>query len=625
MAYRWSLEGPAFEFPTPYGTENRFLVWRGYALIFFAVVIAMVVSFVNGDAAAAPAITLEKLPEPASVVPHLVAAMLLSLLGARDLWKASAQRNLLLAPGQPGSLAADVPREASGISPGAGPLLRLLEVGEFKPAEVAGPYAAALAALGPDLAAAPSTLHAYLRVRMAHLVLVAGLVLVLLLSYLAFRLPPAQGLAALVPLLLCAGVLAHRALLPDAAALPPWLVALLVLLAGALAGAMGWYAGVVPRSESVPRLGLPLAAAVMLGSVFIFESLGLLAARAQVQAPWLPAVAPEEGQMAFEGDPEQLLRDIDLELHRQWTEGIPNRRYAWQAAPTGRSVEGGRFTAVVLEESQPLVPHAAAKPGREAAPAVLQTPQRRLRGLLALDVAGLLWSLAGTLAWVWLAWAHMRAPGASWVPGAAGIVGLAVGGYALRVGHLLWSRVEVASTLTWLDLGGPITPAQRPAEAGRGRGESLRVPELCLRARVARLRSVFYAAAPHGPGSRVMLELQPERSAAEAWLPAVQELARKAVGPATPALQAAARAKGRDTRDTSRDMSRDTPRETSRDKPRDGRDGREPRPGDAYTSTAPFPPRRPARFCPHCGTPLLQDARFCQHCGSVVTPEQAHG
>ena len=589
MAYRWSLEGPAFEFPTPYGTENRFLVWRGYALIFFAVVIAGVVSFVSGDTAAAPVITLEKLPEPASVVPHLVAAMLLSLLGARDLWKASAQRTLLLAPGQPSSLAADVPREASGIGAGAGPLQRLLEVGEFKQAEVAGPYAAALARLGPDLAAAPTTLHAYLRVRVAHLVLAAGLAGVLLLSFLAFSQPSAQGLAALVPLLVCAGVLAHRALWPDDAALRPWMVAVLVLATGALAGAVGWHADAVPRSASVPRLGLPLAAAVMLCSVALFEGLGVLAARAQLQAPWLPAVAPEVGEMAFEGDPEQLLRDIDLELHRQWTEGIPNRRYAWQAAPPSRAGDEGRFQAVVLEETQPLVPNAVAKPGRQAVPAAPQTAQR-LRGLWALDVAGLLWSLAGTLAWVWLAWAHMRAPGASWVPGAAGIVGLAVGGYALRVGHLLWSRVEVTSTLTWLDLGGQITATQRMAEAGRGRGESLRVPELGLRARVAKLRSVFYAAAPHGPGSRVMLELQAERAAAEAWLPAVQELARKAQPPTTPAVQAAARAKVRDAR-------------------------------PAEAEAAPFPPRRPARFCPHCGTPLLQGARFCQHCGSVVAPE----
>ena len=603
MAYRWSLEGPAFEFPTPYGTENRFLVWRGYALIAFAVVIAAIVSFVGGDTAAAPTVVLDKPPEPASVVPHLVAAMLLSLLGARDLWKASAQRALLLAPGQPSSLTAEVPREGSGISSGAAPLQRLLEVGDFKHAPVGGPYAAALEMLGPELAAAPRTLHAYLRVRIAHLVLAAGLALVLLLCFLGFREAPAQGLAALVPLLLCAGVLAHRALWPDGEALAPWLVAVLVLAAGALAAALGYYAEAVPRSASVPRLGLPLAAAVMLGSVLIFEGLGVLAARAQLQAAWLPAVAPEEAVMAFEGDPEQLLRDIDLELHRQWTEGIPNRRYGWQAAPPARSSDEAQFQAVVLEESQPLVPSQLARGVRQTAPALPQTPAR-LRTLLALDVAGLLWSLAGALAWVWLAWAHMRAPGAAWVPAAAGIAAMTVGGYALRVGHLLWSRVEVSSTLTWLAMEGPM---QRLAEAGRGRAEHLRVPALRLRARVAVLKSVFYAAAPHGPGSRAMLDLQAQRNAGQAWLTAVQELARHAQPAPTPAVQAVARAKARDQRD-GRAAENEAAPASAANAPSSG--------------MAPaFAPKRPARFCMHCGTPLLQGARFCQHCGSVVPAE----
>lgn len=585
MAYRWSLQGPAFEFPTPFGTENRFLVWRGYALIFFAVLIAAVVSFVHGDPAAEFAFLLEKQPEPASVVPHLVAAMLLSLLGARDLWKASAQRSLLLAPGQPNSLATDVPREASGIGQGAEVLQRLLAVGDFKHGEVPGPYAAALAAVGPDLAAAPATLHAYLRVRVAHLALAAGLALVLLLSFLVLSPAPALGLAALVPMLVCAGVLALRALQPDADALQPWAVALLVVLTGVMAAVLAMSSGVVPRSESVPRLGLPLAAALMLGSVFLFEALGLWAARAQLQATSLPAVAAEEGVMAFDGDPEQLLRDIDLELHRQWTEGIPNRRYAWQSlSPAVQPGAGdqGRFEAVVLEESQPLVHDAA----RASEAPLAQSPQR-VQGLMALDVVGLVWSLSGALAWVWLAWAHMRAPGASWIPGAAGIVGLAVGGYALRVGHLLWSRVEVTSTLTWLELSGAV---QRAADAGRGRAESLRVPELRLQARVASLKSVFYASAPHGPGSRGLLELQALRPAAQAWLPAVQELARKAQAPATPALLAAARAKTRDAR-------------------------------PIEVEAAPSPPPRMARFCPQCGKSRLQGARFCQHCGSVMTPE----
>ena len=101
MAYRWSLGGPAFEFPTPYLTENRFLALRGYALIALAVVVALLLAFVGGGPPTRAVVQLEKLPEPASVAPHLLAASLMILLGVLDLLKAARQRELLLAPGQP--------------------------------------------------------------------------------------------------------------------------------------------------------------------------------------------------------------------------------------------------------------------------------------------------------------------------------------------------------------------------------------------------------------------------------------------------------------------------------------------------------------------------------------------
>lgn len=586
MAYRWSLEGPAFEFPTPYGTENRFLVWRGYALIGLALLVVMVVSFVGGESAERPVVILEKLPEQASVVPHLVGAMLLTLLGALDLLQAAARRTLLLAPGQPASLMSEVAREASGVSPGAAALQRLLEVGAVAPPPPGGDYGAWLRSLAPNLGAAPGSLHAYLRHRLAHAVLAAGLALLLLLAVGLVRDPPALALLSLSMMGLCALVLARHLLQPQQAALAPWLVAVLITLAVAAGGALGWFADSVPRAASLPKLGLPIAAGVLLASVMLFEAVGILAARAQVQTPWLAAIPVEETTVGFDADPEQLLREVDLELHRQWTEGVPNRRYAWQGPQLARGAAQGEYHTVVLEESQPLVPHA----GRDLAPAVAQSPARR-RGLLWLDGLGLAWSLAGGVLWLWLALAHMRDANASWVPGAAGLACLLAGAYAVRVGHLLWSRVDVQSTVTWLDFKGRYQRlAETPGDAGaRTRGEPpVRVAGLRLRARVAVARSVFYAAAPHPLGSRVLLELAPLRGGSGAWLQMVQAFARQAV-PAAAALPAtAARPRAR-------------------------------MPGVAEVEAA--QPRRAARFCPHCGTPVLAGARFCQHCGSVLAAE----
>ncbi len=586
MAYRWSLEGPAFEFPTPYGTENRFLVWRGYALIGLALLIVAVVSFVGGEADERPVVILDKLPEQASVVPHLVGAMLLTVLGALDLLQAAARRTLLLAPGQPASLMPEVAREASGVSPGAAGLQRLLEVGAVSPAAPVGPYAGWLQSLAPELGAAPASLHEYLRHRLAHGVLAVGLAALLLLAVGLVRHPPALALMSFVLAGACALVLARHLLQPHHAAIAPWLVGTLVVLAMAVGGALGWFADGVPRAASLPKLGLPIAAAVLLASVLLFEVVGILAARAQLQTPWLSAIPAEDTRVDFEADPEQLLREVDLELHRQWTEGVPNRRYAWQGPQVGRGADQGSYQAVVLEESQPLVPHT----GRDLAPAAAQSPART-RGLLWLDGLGLAWSLAGGVLWLWLALAHMRDVSASWVPGAAGLACLLAGAYAVRVGHLLWSRVEVQSTITWLDFQGryqrlPDTP---PDAALRSRGEPpVRVEGLQLRARVAVARSIFYAAAPHPLGSRVLLELGPHRGGAAAWLQMLQAYARQAVPSAAAVPAAAARPRAR-------------------------------APG-AADADAP-PPRRPARFCPHCGTPVLAGARFCQHCGSVLASE----
>ncbi len=584
MAYRWSLEGPAFEFPTPYGTENRFLVWRGYALIGLALLIVAVVSFVGGEADDRPVVILDKLPEQASVVPHLIGAMLLTVLGALDLLQAAARRTLLLAPGQPASLMPEVAREASGVSPGAAGLQRLLEVGAEPPPPPGGAYGGWLRALAPELGAAPGSLHHYFQHRLAHGVLAAALGLLLLLAVGLVRQPPALALVAFVLAGACALALAWHLLQPHQAALAPWAVAALVILAVAVGGAAAWFADLIPRTASLPKLGLPIAAAVLLASVLLLEVVGILAARAQLQTPWLAAMPAEDTRVDFEADPEQLLREVDLELHRQWTEGVPNRRYAWQGPQIARGADQGDFQAVVLEESQPLVPHS----GRDLAPAAAQSPART-RGLLWLDALGLAWSLTGGVLWLWMALAHMRDVNASWLPGATGLACLLAGAYALRVGHLLWSRVEVQSTLTWLDFQGRY---QRLADlsadaAARSRGEPpVRVEGLRLRARVAVARSVFYAAAPHPLGSRTLLELGPQRGGAGAWLQMLQTYARQAAPSAAAVPVATARPRARAAADVE----------------------------------AP-PPRRPARFCPHCGTPVLAGARFCQHCGSVLAGE----
>lgn len=586
MAYRWNLEGPSFEFPTPYTTENRLLVLRGYALIALAVVVALVLAFVGEGDVARPVVTLEKLPEPASVWPHLIAALLMAVLGGLNLLQASRQHTLQLAPGQPASLMPEVAHEATGASSGAPWLMQALGRGVAAAHGLRGPYAAWLRRLGNDVAAAPTTLHDYLRVRLARLALFGGLVLLLALGALAgatLAKPAALPLVSLVVGMAGVAALARHLLFPVQAAPGPWAIVGMLAAALAVAAPLAWFSDTLPGAARWPRLGLPLAATVMLALGLAFELLGLLSARAQALPARPCRITTEETTLSFDADMGRLFAEIDRELHRRWAEGIPNRRYARQPPVLDTAAEEGCFNASVLEESQPLIPRGAAS---SLAPSQSRWP-------LVLGVLGLGSSVAGGLLWVWLARAHMLDSAASWVPASVGLVCLLAGGYAFRIAHVLWSRVEVESTLCWLDLKGsyirvPGAPAAADPTSRSPGAAAVAVEELTLKACVVQARSVFYAAATYEIGSRALLTLAPDAKSAASWTELAQAFARHvAQSPVaqTPALLAA--------------------RERARER----------RVGDAVAAAA---PKRPPRFCSDCGTPLLVGARFCQQCGNTL-------
>ena len=594
MVYRWNVDGTSLEFPTPYAVENRFLTLRGYALIALSLLVSLMLAFVGDGNAARPVVTLEELPEPASALPHVLAAMLMAITGVLNLWQASRQRALQMMPGQPASLMSEVPHEATGASPGAPWLMQALTRGVATAAVPGSPYARLLRRLGNDLATAPGTLHAYMRVRLSHLLLLGALALLLALSLalaaalsMALAKPVALPLALVsgVVLMLGAGVAAHHVLQPLQPALAPWVVGALLLLGCAVAAPLAWFSAELPGAFTWPRLGLPAGAAALLGLGLMFEGLALLAARRHVIAPRPARLTPEEITVSFDADLGALFGEIDRELHRRWAEGIPSRRYCRQPPVVDAVADEGSFSASVLEESQPLT---APQAGQARAPVA---PSVQTRWLWLLDAAGLAVSVIGGLLWVWAARAHMQDPASSWLPATVGLVFIVAGGYALHIGHLLWSRVEVDSAITWLDLKGTFVRAPGAAAAVPNRAQSgvaLGIEGLVIRAWAVQARSVFYAAGAHGIGSRTLVALVQDGKAAAAWSALVQGFVRNAAlspGEVSPGLQEArARVRAR----------------------------RAAEPGNAAA------PKRAARFCAGCGTSVQVGARFCQHCGDSV-------
>jgi hypothetical protein len=218
-------------------------------------------------------------------------------------------------------------------------------------------------------------------------------------------------------------------------------------------------------------------------------------------------------------------------------------------------------------------------------------PPRAHRWLLALDLLGLVLTLLGAGLWVRLSYGQMQGAVSNWASGSAGLVLVVAGAYAIRVAHLLWSRVEVDSTVFWVDVAG--VPADAAALAASGAALSLRV-------RVLQARSVFYAAAEHVAGSRTLLRLTPDGLGAQRFVKQVQAYAERLSPAGVSGAAAVAGAAG-----VSPSSVMTAPA------------ARPPRAPAPPASAAPFSRGQPpARFCPACGTQVVPGARFCQHCGA---------
>jgi hypothetical protein len=148
------------------------------------------------------------------------------------------------------------------------------------------------------------------------------------------------------------------------------------------------------------------------------------------------------------------------------------------------------------------------------------------------------------------------------------------------VSHLLRSRFEVESTITWLELKGQWA---RPAGTSLASVQAHRA-----RVAVAQARSVFYAAAPHRLGSRTLRGLSGDDAAAWGWLQTLQQLSESVA------------------------MSR-----IDSDEPRRGLERTPVRTLAQDAAPAPWA-LGAGRRCAVCSADIPMAARYCPSCGSAV-------
>lgn len=577
MSYVWGAAGPAFEYPTCYRIENRFLTLRAATL--FLLGLALLWLVLSDPAPPQGAALLRGKVERGSWVPHLVAAIGLVMLGVMDAVAAARQQQVRLGEGQPAPVASELSYHVSGASPGAAWLMQAVKDGRFAQQEVGGAYRRLLRGLARHVASAPNALQAYAQTRLAQLLFLGGLMVVLGLTWLVAGQKPGWPLAAMLLGMVAVAQLGYSRWISSRVP-GPLAISIVVMVVAFAVVSLAWFAGVLPQVVKLKELALPQAVLGLLVALAVIEAAALMAARAQLDVKPSADVAVADDAASLQVDAARLMQEVDSELVRRWVDGVPNRRYVRRGADELK-IDGDDATVMVLEESQPTLPANQ----RERLPA---QPFKRRAWLLALAILGLLLTTAGGVMWVRMASALLADAASSWAGAATALALVLAGGYAVRAGHLVWSRIEVESTLYLVRCGQAVNTAaagKPPTVTGAPAAAAGAGGALHLQLRTVRAVSVFYAAADHTLGSRRLVRLVGDRATAQSFIKQVQGFASRAM--VNTSQMPEARARG----------------------------------GTAAAGAASAPAaalRGAPRYCPGCGTPVLQGARFCQHCGNSL-------
>jgi hypothetical protein len=523
MAFEYSTQGATLDFPNPYRLENQFLIARGVCLLAGGVGL-LVLARGTGASVAVDKASLAQ----GGLVLLIVAAVVLALAGIVELSRAARQLRVFFGRGQPASLAPDIAREAQGTSPRAQALTEQIRQGAIALAVPQGALNGVLYSLSRHLVTAPRELRDYQEVRFANLLAAGGLLVLFGITWLITPNPAAQALAAAVYLLLGSALILRSYLsgTEGVVALKP--LGLVVLMVFGIVGTVlvGRVAVAWPQLARLEGLALPLITGVMLLASVCIEGLGLLAGFAHVDEPPPASTANEQLAVSFNADPNLLLQEVDRDLQKRWTQGIPNRRYIWQPPVVEPAGQAGNFAGTAFEESQPMPPQAVRRMDWSTC---LAFP--RFYWLAVIDALGLVLTAVGCAFWLKLGAAVAAGTATTWSLGSLGLIFIVVGGYGLRVAHRLWGRLDFESTLTWLDFNGSYARAQvgmgsQLTDRVRSERTVVNVESMTLRVWVVQARSVIFSYRDQAIGSRTLVGMAGDIDAARGWTHQVRSFAQ---------------------------------------------------------------------------------------------------
>ncbi len=250
---------------------------------------------------------------------------------------------------------------------------------------------------------------------------------------------------------------------------------------------------VIPRTlPAYPIPSMWIAPAMLLVGSMISSLIYFLAVIAKLDAVTGTSVACEQTTIAMNCPPAQLWSEMGRRFQTEWTRNIPNRAYA-NVAPDVSAGERGTFGGFVVEESQP-VPTSTL----QFASWVEAIQSRHARLLLVLGAWGVVVSGACSATAIHFTgqfadMSRMEVSRAALIVMALSLVAV----LSLRIGHLMWSRMQFKSRLFWVECSGAFQTSQLSV-GNQFRGNALsnstltRIEDATLRVWVTDIVSVVF-------------------------------------------------------------------------------------------------------------------------------------
>lgn len=484
MSYEYSSTSNRLDVPNPFRVENYFYFAASGILILGGLALLML-----GRSGLTNHMSFW------SLMPLLIGIYLL-FRGIGYGGKAFVQLRFFFGRGEPQSLAAEIQVDHSGKSAGADELKETLRQNALTFQEPQGALNGLLYSLIPDLIYAPHPIQIIAQRQFQTALAIVVTFLSFCIAWLGLSSSASAAWMGLFYFLFTAFLLIKP--LDDGASSKADLgmKGLIGLILAAVLGPV-----LIPLIGSglpdISWLSLNVQTLLMLIAAMISVSLFFVALTKQMIAPPPTTMACEQHALSMNSHPTQLFDELDREMQKEWTEQIPNRRYARILPNIGNGA--GTFMGEVLEETQPM-------PRQDMRQIDLKScfSLPRFKWLSWLNATGVMLTSIGVISMIIFSVMMESENFESRVVVFAtfGMAMLLVGAFCFKAGHILWGRFDFVSEIIWIEAKGNYQSAKLDygnqfTDRIKTEKQVINIETMTLRVWVAQLETVAFGKNSH--------------------------------------------------------------------------------------------------------------------------------